>query len=94
MTKEHDLEMNAEAIEFVKNYIQECYDNRDKYFGNARFVRKIVEETIKQQNLRMASIPKAERTAAMMRHVTIEDVKNIKTIAQDFKPKSRLGFRL
>ncbi len=93
MFKENNLNMDESSFDFMNKYIKACFDNRDKYFGNARFVRKIVEETIKQQNLRMADIPKEERTEDMMQHIMVEDVTNIKNIKKDFNPQSKLGFR-
>ncbi len=92
MFRSNDLEMNADVSEFLKSYIQECYKDRDKYFGNARFIRKIVQETVKKQNLRMASMRKEERTADMMSHIIWEDIKDIKDLDRAFKPTRKLGF--
>ncbi|NPA45217.1 MAG: AAA family ATPase [Chlorobi bacterium] len=77
MLKEEDLAPNKEAEEHLKTYIKSLYDKRDKYFGNARAIRKIVEEAIRKQNLRMASVPARSRTAKALKTLTLEDVKTI-----------------
>jgi len=72
-----DLMPDNEAEEYLKFYIKKLYKARDKYFGNARTIRKIVEETVRKQNLRMASVPARKRSAEAVRTVTYPDVKDI-----------------
>jgi len=72
-------------------YLNGLYEKRDKYFGNARSARKIVERAVKKQNLRMASLPSEERTKTMMETVTVLDLKEI-TIDQK-EDRKRMGFR-
>ncbi len=76
MLKKEYLFVNEEAAAHLKNYITQLVANRNKYFGNARTMRKIVADTIHHQNLRMAGIPAAQRTPDMIKTVTLEDVKN------------------
>lgn len=68
------LRADDKANEQIKNYLQYAWENRDKYFGNAREVRKLVQKAVKNQNLRMASIPSSERTSDMIMTLTYEDV--------------------
>ena len=77
MLRVEDLSPDKEAEQHLKQYIKKLYDRRDKYFGNARTVRKIVEESIRKQNLRMASFPARERTTRALKTLTVEDVINI-----------------
>ncbi|MGX6443740.1 right-handed parallel beta-helix repeat-containing protein [Neobacillus sp. K501] len=42
-------------------YFEEQYRKRDRYFSNARFVRNIIETTIKNATLRIADMPKELR---------------------------------
>ncbi len=49
-----DLKLNKKANEVLKKYINSLIGNKHKYFGNARTIRKIVAEIVKNQNLRMA----------------------------------------
>ncbi len=69
-----NLRFDADAEGFIRKHISDIYGYRDKYFGNAREIRKIVEQIVKKQNLRMASIYHLTRTQEMMETVTIEDV--------------------
>jgi len=66
------------------------FNIRDKYFGNARAIRKLVLELIQNQNLRLASIEKDKRTKEMLETVTIDDLKELKQ--EDGKRKG-LGFK-
>jgi len=77
MLNEEDLTPDKKAEKHLREYIKKLYDRRDKYFGNARTVRKIVEESIRKQNLRMASVPARERTKEALKTLTVEDVSNI-----------------
>ncbi len=83
---------DAASEEQLKRYFSGLYDTRDKYFGNARSVRNVVEEVIKNQNLRLAAMESGKRTPAMIATLTVEDVK-------EFEPKqaqqrSGVGFKL
>jgi SpoVK/Ycf46/Vps4 family AAA+-type ATPase len=92
MFREEGLTPDESAEKFLVNYLQQMYNKRDKYFGNARSVRKIVEQAVKKQHLRMASLPKEERTESMMEQVSEMDLRDIK-IDDDTKEKKSLGFR-
>ncbi len=92
MFKERALKPNKEASEHIKNYLSGLYANRDKFFGNARSVRKMVEKAHRNQELRMASLPKTKRTATVMRTLTLEDVKEFKVKEQ--ARRAGLGFKL
>jgi SpoVK/Ycf46/Vps4 family AAA+-type ATPase len=91
MFAEENLKPDKDAKNFLLDYLNKLYEKRDKYFGNARSVRKIVEQAVKKQNLRMASLPSEERSEAMMATVTILDLKEI-TIDQK-EERKRMGFR-
>ena len=67
------------------------YKRRDKVFGNARAVRKIVEQTIHKQNIRMAMMPTEERSADVMKHLIKNDLEEI---FQQKTPQSggKIGF--
>jgi SpoVK/Ycf46/Vps4 family AAA+-type ATPase len=81
----------AEAEQHLKGYLEALYQKRDKFFGNARTVRQVVGESIKNQHLRMAALDSAERTAEVLSSLTIEDVREF-----EFKEeggRKTLGFR-
>ena len=77
MLKREDLNPDKDAEDHLRTYIKKLYERRDKYFGNARTVRKIVEEAIRKQNLRMASVPSSKRTKIALMTLNKEDVKDI-----------------
>jgi SpoVK/Ycf46/Vps4 family AAA+-type ATPase len=73
-----NIKPDAEADEYMKQYIQSLFDYRDKYFGNGREIRKFVLEAVQNQNLRLAGIPKENRTKEMLEILTVEDLQEFK----------------
>jgi SpoVK/Ycf46/Vps4 family AAA+-type ATPase len=57
MLRQEGFHADAEATEYLEQYLAFLHQFRDKYFGNARTVRQIVLEIIKTQNLRLATLP-------------------------------------
>ncbi|NNF34523.1 MAG: AAA family ATPase [Saprospiraceae bacterium] len=94
MFADEGMKATPKAIEFLKTYFIKIYSQRDKYFGNARTVRKIVLESIKNQNLRLAELP-VERRGNKIKQITFDDVIAIKALDMDdtsFSKKS-IGYR-
>jgi len=81
------------ALQHLKNYFTFLHSNRDMHFGNARTVRQIVGESIKNQHLRLAAMKKEERTPEIMRAIIFDDVKEfeIKEISTGTRP---IGFSI
>jgi len=91
MLEEFSLSFDDKSTVFFKNYLNEISINRDKYFGNAREVRKLVEDIARKQNLRMADSEKEFRTEENIKTVLIEDVQHLKID----KPKGKsIGFAI
>ncbi|MFN8310692.1 MAG: AAA family ATPase [Chitinophagales bacterium] len=88
--KKEGVKPDEQATAYLGKYIQHLYDTRDKYFGNAREVRKLVTAAIQNQNLRLASLPKEERTKDLLDTLTIADLEEFKI--EDGKRKG-LGFK-
>ncbi|MFK7971361.1 MAG: AAA family ATPase, partial [Bacteroidia bacterium] len=63
-----------DAEKHLEQYLNFIYNNRNKYFGNARAVRRVVELAIKQQHLRLAALPAKKRTKVASRTLILEDV--------------------
>ena len=82
MFNDEGVKATAKALEFLKNYFVRIYRQRDKYFGNARTVRKIVLEAIKNQNLRLAELPIDQR-GNKIKQITYDDVVSIKALDMD-----------
>jgi hypothetical protein len=90
LLEKENLTPDQAAADHIKEYLQFLYDRRDKHFGNAREVRKMVEKAIRSQHLRMASMEKADRTEAMIFTLTLDDVDEFK-FEESFKKKG-IGF--
>jgi SpoVK/Ycf46/Vps4 family AAA+-type ATPase len=60
--------------ELLTNYCEDLYLKRDKYFGNARTIRKFITEVAKFQNLRVASISLEMRTEKLLKSILPEDI--------------------
>lgn len=86
---EQELEMDNDAGDYFKKHIESLYSSRDKFFGNAREIRKSLAEVVKNQNLRLAEVPKAKRTVEMIKTVILDDVKELDTT---IKEEKRMGF--
>lgn len=65
---------DPEALQHLSAYFHHLHSQKNKFFGNARAVRKVVVESIKNQHLRLALLPSEKRTAKMLTVLTVEDV--------------------
>lgn len=89
------LFLSQEAGAHLKTYIEQLVTHRNKYFGNARTMRKIVADIVHHQNLRMAEIPSAQRTPEMIKTVALEDVQSFKTdIEHKGGGREMIGFKM
>ncbi|HZV71547.1 MAG TPA: AAA family ATPase [Saprospiraceae bacterium] len=80
-----EMRISPKALEHLTSYFKFLYDYRDKYFGNARSIRQIVQDVIKNQNLRLAKTNADAKSQTNL--ITFEDVKDF---ARD---KNLLGFQ-
>ncbi len=92
MFANEDLKLDAEASAFLLQSIKNLLANKHKYFGNARTVRKLVEEIVRRQNLRMAEMASTERSQTMIHTVKIEDLKGI-ALLEGERQGHTIGFR-
>ncbi len=95
MIREENLSITPEAKEHLQRYLSFQYEYRDKYFGNARSVRNIISEIVKNQNLRLASLLKEERDMEMTAIVILDDVAILKLDkdAENLSNKKSIGFQ-
>ena len=91
MLSAENLKPNVAAKEHLTKYLATIYSKRDKYFGNAREVRKTVEKAIKNQHLRMASMEASKRTAYAIAQLTVADLEEFK-ITGAASRKGSIGF--
>lgn len=87
--------INNKAKEMLQNYFIELSTSRDKYFGNARTVRKVILSLIQNQNLRMNNVDLANRRKTQITTIIEEDVRL--TISnhtdESSSARSSIGFR-
>ena len=92
MVSDNGYTFSIEAAEHIKSYLAFLRQYRDRYFGNARTVRTIIDQAIKNQNLRLAGDAKENRTELDI--IKIEDVREFENNTDQFViNKNRIGFR-
>ena len=72
MFQQENYRVEEDAREHLGKYMTFLHQFRDKYFGNARAVRQIVLEAIKNQNLRIAAAKLKEEPD--IHTITLDDV--------------------
>ena len=93
MFEMNNLYMDEGAEQTIRAYIDSLLEHKHKYFGNARTIRKVVEEVVRRQNLRLANISNTERTHDMVKTITVADLSDFKLIEQeDDKNKGTICF--
>ena len=92
LTKEA-MKLTDDARAHLKAYFTYLHLGRDKYFGNARSVRQVVGEVIRNQNLRLAAMKKEDRTPELMETIILDDVKEFE-IKELNQRNSSLGFKI
>ncbi len=70
--KEYDYQINDDAFEKLRHLIDHAVTNKDRNFGNARYVRNLFERTLQNQANRLSTVPKL--TKDLLRTITIDDV--------------------
>lgn len=84
-----ELTPDADAIAHLKNYFESLHAARDKFFSNARVVRNTINQSVRNQHLRLANMATADRSPELLNTLTLADV-------EEFKPTTderKLGFR-
>jgi hypothetical protein len=89
--RKEDAQPDPAAQTHLKNYFTFLHSNRDNHFGNARTVRQVVGESVKNQHLRLAAMKKEDRTPELMETVIFDDVKEFE-IKEIKSEKPRIGF--
>ena len=91
MITAQDMRITPKALEHLTAYFKFLYDYRDKYFGNARSIRQIIQDVIKNQNLRLAKSPPDAKTQINL--ITFEDVKDFSREKLLSSQRQSIGFR-
>ncbi|MFM2269650.1 MAG: hypothetical protein RL757_3091 [Bacteroidota bacterium] len=77
------MQISPESEEYLRNYLTFIHQYRDKYFGNARTIRQIVDEAIKKYDLRLAAAPVELRTDPEHNVLRMEDLEAFKMDKND-----------
>lgn len=75
--KKDEYNITKDAEEFLKKEFTNLYRKRDKSFGNARLVKKILDEAKINLGKRVITLPHHERTKEKLNTITIDDIKFI-----------------
>ncbi len=70
----NSITADEKALNHLRSYLEFISKTRSKFFGNARNVRKIIEESIKNQHLRLSKVDAQHRTVDMIHQLQLEDV--------------------
>ncbi|WP_027002106.1 AAA family ATPase [Hugenholtzia roseola] len=87
-----NLKLEPAAQAFLEAEIRELHRKRDLYFGNARTIRKMVREAIRQQHLRIAQISAEARTPYLLQTILLEDLKAVPQSEKEEQRRSSVGF--
>ncbi|HMR89441.1 MAG TPA: AAA family ATPase [Saprospiraceae bacterium] len=94
MFDDEGYKISGKPLVALQTHMLAIFQKRDKFFGNARTVRKLVMDIIKNQNLRIADTPLSERKKNMINAISVEDVLgSAKSSENEQIQKKVIGFR-
>jgi len=93
MFNSKNLKLEQEAEDELKQMIEFRFKRKDKFFGNARFIRRLTDKIIRNQNLRLSDLPQKERNAEVLSLIVEDDIASL-VKDEDFYPakKRKFGF--
>jgi len=93
MIQSEGYKLHTKASKTLNDYILKIYNQRDKFFGNARNMRQVVSEIIKEQNLRCADAINEGKTNTKANFILADDIlKVVNAINPNEGPKKGIGF--
>lgn len=95
MLETEGLRLDKDASAALAEHLEQLYRARDRYFGNARAIRAMVQTLVKAHNLKLADLDPASREAAMAENMLFKsDLACLETqSAEEVFTRSRIGFR-
>lgn len=90
--KKEGVKVDDSARKHLEDYFTFLHSERDQHFGNARSVRQVVGESVRNQHLRLASMTKEERTPELMETIILDDVKEFE-IKPGKSKRPSIGFQ-
>jgi SpoVK/Ycf46/Vps4 family AAA+-type ATPase len=89
---ENGLKADKKATEYLKEMLTKLYDSRDVYFGNGRSVRKVIEQAVRNQHLRMSGMDSSKRTDKAISTLKEVDLKPVDFGLADREVRKAIGF--
>ena len=91
--KKRSMTLEPDAEQLLISYFIDSYENKDKHFGNGRFVRNIFEKILQTQSDRIARLDNISSNDLIL--ITKEDIQNVINTTNPNKPQERntLGFK-
>ena len=94
MLQAENLQLNEDAAEYLRHYLTNLFECRDKYFGNARTVRSFMLDLIKKFHLRRAALSIEHRNESSDTLLTLDDVAMLNKEKEGMNfTRSSIGFR-
>jgi len=93
MFEKENLYLDSASLKHLKEYVDVMLEHKHQYFGNARSIRKVVQQVTRRQHLRLAGLTSKQRTPTMVRTITMDDLKDIKMVDKSSADKKGIGFR-
>ena len=95
MLEAEGLSLAKDASATLTEHLEQLYRVRDKYFGNARTIRSMVQTLVKEHNLKLASMDPASRAAAMAEDILFKSDLACLDLqgTEEVFTRSRIGFR-
>ena len=91
MISENGYKIKSSAKEVLFEQLIEMHEGRSKYFGNAREVRKLIHDVLKNQNLRLAH---SNITGSKKNEILVDDLKDISAHRDsDLFTRESIGFK-
>ncbi len=92
MLKSEKYKLSNKVNQVLQEKIWEMRREQDKYFGNARTIRRLTQDIIKNHNIRMGATSPELRTKRSLQFIEVEDVIKVKFENLNDFDKRRIGF--
>jgi len=94
MINDEHYHITPKAVKLLAEKLEYAYKFRDKFFGNARDVRNVVLEIIKNQNLRLSALLPEDRPKNGKAQIIFDDVNSL-NLEEERKAFNRpsIGFK-
>ena len=70
--QKNDYEVTPEAHKKLKSLLEDAVNNKDKNFGNGRYVRNLFEKTLERQANRLSMVERP--TLSQLKGIVFEDI--------------------